>query len=97
MPQSRRGRAVAAAVDAQSSSEDTSDVDARSKQSKTGPKKSDKKATAAALEELEPLNHEAVSISKNPEPTKAAPPEPAPALQQETVKSHVTLMPHQNG
>jgi hypothetical protein len=39
MPQSRRGRAAAAAVDAQSSCEDTPEVDARLKQSKTGPKK----------------------------------------------------------
>ncbi len=79
MPQSRSGRAAAAAVDEQSSSEDTPEVDARPEQSKTGPKKSDKTASAAVLEELESLNHEAASVSKKPAPAKAAPPKAAPA------------------
>jgi hypothetical protein len=59
-PQSRRGRAAAAAADAQSSSEETPEVEPRPKQSKTGPKRSDKTASAlsaVALEELESLNH----------------------------------------
>ena len=85
MPQSRsRARATAAAVDAQSSSEDTPEVEARPKQSKTGPKKSVKTASAVALEELESLNHEAASISKKPAPAKAPPPKAAPAVQQDS-------------
>ncbi len=58
MPQARRGSsAAAAAAEAQSSSEETPEAEPRPKQGKTGEKKSDKTACAAALEELESLNH----------------------------------------
>ncbi len=83
MPQATRGRsAAAAAAEAQSSSEETPEAEPRPKQGKTGGKKCDKTACAAALEELESLNHEAASIIKKPVPAKATPPKNAPAVQQ---------------
>ena len=85
MPQSRRGRsAAAAAAEAQSSSDEPAEAEPRPKQGKTGGKKSDKTACAAALEELESLNHEAASIIKKPAPAKATPPKTAPAVQQDS-------------
>ena len=65
MPQARRGRsAAAAAAEAQSSSEENTEAEPRPKQGKSSVKKSDKTASAVALEELESLNHEAASIIK---------------------------------
>ncbi len=88
LPKARRRRgagAGAAAVEEQSSSEDTPEVEPHSKQNKTGPKKGDKSATAAALEELESWNHAVDSISKNPAPTKAG-----PTLQQDSREPDAT-------
>ncbi len=94
MPQSRRGHsAAAAAVEAQSSSDEPAEAEPRPKQGKTGEKKSDKTACAAALEELESLNHEAASISKNQHLPKPL----LPKLLLLCNQTHVTLMPHQNG
>ncbi len=89
-PKSRRGRAAAAAAGAQSSSEETPEVEPHPKQSKTGTKKSDKTASAEALEELESLNHEAASIITKPAPAKPAPPEAAPAVQQDSLDPDAT-------